>query len=135
MNVAERVPAARLPVRRQLLAGEPGWQFSLMLAIEAVFLFVAIAALSAGGVDRSVVTLLQLLLAGIAIAALARCILLRLALATSFGLHPPVAAPSALADDGSGGCWQPDVASPVTAAGASAAGPADGSSTSAAPAC
>ncbi len=86
MNVAERVPAAGLPVRRQLLAREPGWQFSLMLALEVVFLFVAIPALSAGGVDRSVVTLLQLLLAGIAIALLARSIPLRLALATSFGL-------------------------------------------------
>ncbi len=86
MDVAERVPAAGLPVRRQLLAREPGWQFSLMLALEVVFLFAAIPALSAGDVDRSVATLLQLLLAGIAIALLARSVPLRLALATSFGL-------------------------------------------------
>ncbi len=86
MDVTERVPVAGLPARRQLLAREPGWQFSLMLALEVVFLFVAIPALSAGGVDRSVVTLLQLLLAGTAIALLARSISLRLALATSFGL-------------------------------------------------
>ena len=87
MDVTGRVPmAGLLPVPRQLLAREPDWQFSLMLALEVVFLFVAIPALSAGGVDRSVVTLLQLVLAGTAVALLARSTLLRLALATSFGL-------------------------------------------------
>ena len=79
-------PMAAPPATRRLLAREPDWQFSLMLALEIVFLFVAIPALSAGGVDRSVVTLLQLVLAGTAIALLAKSVLLRLALATSFGL-------------------------------------------------
>ena len=79
-------PVAAPPATRRLLAREPDWQFSLMLALEVVFLFVAIPALSAGGVDRSVVTLLQLVLAGTAIALLAKSALLRLALATSFGL-------------------------------------------------
>ncbi len=79
-------PVAAPPATRRLLAREPDWQFSLMLALEIVFLFVAIPALSAGGVDRSVVTLLQLVLAGTAIALLAKSVLLRLALATSFGL-------------------------------------------------
>lgn len=79
-------PMAAPPATRRLLAREPDWQFSLMLALEVVFLFVAIPALSAGGVDRSVVTLLQLVLAGTAIALLAKSVLLRLALATSFGL-------------------------------------------------
>ncbi len=86
MDATERDATTRLPSRRQLFAREPGWQFSLMLALEVVFLFVAIPALSAGDVDRSVVTLLQLALAGIAIALLARSAPLRLALATSFGL-------------------------------------------------
>ena len=86
MDAVERAAMVRPPAPRQLLAREPGWQFSLMLAREVVFLFVAIPALSAGGVDRSVVTLLQLALAGIAIGLLARSALLRLALATSFGL-------------------------------------------------
>ncbi len=79
-------PRAAPPAKHRLLAREPDWQFSLMLALEIVFLFVAIPALSAGGVDRSVVTLLQLVLAGTAIALLAKSVLLRLALATSFGL-------------------------------------------------
>ncbi len=79
-------PVAGPPTTRRLLAREPDWQFSLMLTLEIVFLFVAIPALSAGGVDRSVVTLLQLVLAGTAIALLAKSVLLRLALATSFGL-------------------------------------------------
>lgn len=79
-------PVAAPPATHRLLAREPDWQFSLMLALEIVFLFVAIPALSAGGVDRSVVTLLQLVLAGTAIALLAKSAPLRLALATSFGL-------------------------------------------------
>ncbi len=67
-------PVAAPPATRRLLAREPDWQFSLMLALEIVFLFVAIPALSAGGVDRSVVTLLQLVLAGTAIALLAKSV-------------------------------------------------------------
>ncbi len=86
MDATERLSVTGSPARRQLFAREPDWQFSLMLALEVVFIFVAIPALSAGDVDRSVATLLQLLLAGAAIALLARSMPLRLALATSFGL-------------------------------------------------
>ena len=86
MDATEGLSVARSPARRQLFAREPDWQFSLMLALEVAFVFVAIPALSAGDVDRSVTMLLQLLLAGTAIALLARSVLLRLALASSFGL-------------------------------------------------
>nr|WP_321984429.1 hypothetical protein [uncultured Lichenicoccus sp.] len=72
--------------RRSLLAREPGWQFSLMLALDVVMLFVAIPALSAGDADRSVVVLLQFVLAAIAIGLLAKSAWLRLALAASFAI-------------------------------------------------
>jgi len=57
-----------------------------MLMLEIVFLFVALPALSSGDANRSVVSLLQLVLAGTAIALIAKSAWLRLALATSFGL-------------------------------------------------
>ena len=79
-------PVATCPAARRLLAREPDWQFGPMLALGIVFLFVAIPALGAGDVDRGVVTLPQLVLAGSAIALPARSVLLGLALATSFGL-------------------------------------------------
>ena len=72
--------------RRQLFSREPGWQFSLMLALDVVFLFVAVPALSAGDARREVVTSLQLLLAATAIALLAKSAWFRVVLATSFGL-------------------------------------------------
>lgn len=75
------------PVLRPLLfAREPGWQFSLMLALQVVFLFIAVPALSAGETNRSVVNLLQLALALTAVALIAKSAWLRLALATSFAL-------------------------------------------------
>jgi hypothetical protein len=76
-------PAA-LP--RLLFDREPGWQFSLMLALEILFLFVAVPALSSGDANRDLVYLLQLVLAGAAIALIAKSTWLRLALAVSFGL-------------------------------------------------
>ncbi len=65
---------------------EPGWHFSLMLALEVLFLFVAVPALSSGDAGRSPVSLVQLVLAVTAIALVAQSTRLRLALATSFGL-------------------------------------------------
>lgn len=79
------VAAAGLP-QRLLFAREPGWQFSLMLALEIAFLFVAVPALATGQADRSVVALLQFVLAATAIALLAKSPWLRLALGASFGL-------------------------------------------------
>jgi hypothetical protein len=72
--------------RRVLFARDPGWQFSLMLALDVVFLFIAVPALSAGEADRSIVTLLQFILAAAAIGLLAKSRWLRVVLATSFGL-------------------------------------------------
>lgn len=70
-----------------LFEREPGWQFSLMLVLEILFLFVAVPALSSfGDADRNMVSLLQLVLAGTAIALVAKATWLRLALAVSFGL-------------------------------------------------
>jgi hypothetical protein len=71
---------------RLLFEREPGWQFSLMLVLEILFLFVAVPALGAGDANRDVVSLLQLLLAATAIVLVAKTTWLRLALATSFGL-------------------------------------------------
>lgn len=69
-----------------MFAREPGWQFSLMLALDVLFLFVAIPALAAGEVPRNVITLLQLVLASVAIALVARAAWLRVGLAAMFGL-------------------------------------------------
>ena len=69
---------------RMLFEREPGWQFSLMLALEIVFLFIAVPALSAGEADRSIVSLLQLLLAGTAVVLIARSTWLRLVIGGSF---------------------------------------------------
>jgi hypothetical protein len=69
-----------------LFEREPGWQFSLMLTLEILFLFVALPALSSGDANRNVVSVLQLVLAGTAIALIAKSTWLRTALATSFGL-------------------------------------------------
>ncbi len=75
------------PTRRgSLFDRQPGWHFSLMLALEVIFLFIAVPALSAGDASQSIVTSLQLVIAAIAIALLAKSPWLRLALATSFGL-------------------------------------------------
>jgi hypothetical protein len=82
-NHAQPKPAV-LP--RLLFEREPGWQFSLMLALEILFLFVALPALTSGDADRGVVSLLQLVLAGTAIALVAKATWLRLVLAVSFGL-------------------------------------------------
>jgi hypothetical protein len=71
---------------RLLFEREPGWQFSLMLGLEILFLFVAVPALSSGDANRNVVSLLQLVLAGTAIALIAKSPWLRVVLATSFGL-------------------------------------------------
>lgn len=71
---------------RPLFTREPGWQFSLMLALDVVFLFIAVPALTSGTTDRNVVTLLQLVLATLAIALIAKSPWLRLCLAASFGL-------------------------------------------------
>ena len=73
-------------VRHSLLSREPGWQFSVMLAIDVVMLFVAVPALTAGEVDRSLVFLLQFILAAIAIGLLAKSPWLRGALAASFAI-------------------------------------------------
>jgi len=74
------------PALRSLFAREPEWQFSLMLALEAVFMFVAVPALSTGRDDRDLVTVLQLVLAGTVIGLVANSTWVRLALAASFGL-------------------------------------------------
>jgi hypothetical protein len=72
--------------RRLLFAREPGWQFSLMLALDIVFLFGALPALGSGDAHRSLVVLLQLILAGIAIVLIAKSAWLRVGLAGSLGL-------------------------------------------------
>ncbi len=77
---------AALVVPRHWFAREPGWQFSLMLALEIVFLFVALPALSAGEASRNAVELVQIVLAATAIALVTRSPPLRVALAVSFGL-------------------------------------------------
>jgi hypothetical protein len=74
------------PLRPALFAREAGWQFSLMLTLDVVFLFGAIPALSAGDADRGLVTLLQLILVGTAIGLIAKSTWLRLGLAMSLGL-------------------------------------------------
>jgi hypothetical protein len=74
------------PIPRLLFAREPGWHFSLMLALEIVFLFGALPALSAGEADRSLINVLQLVLAATTIALIAESTWLRLVLATSFAL-------------------------------------------------
>ena len=71
---------------RLLFPREPGWQFSLMLLLEVAFLFGAIPALTMGGTDRDLVRLLQFVLAGVAIALIAKSSWLRLGLAISFAL-------------------------------------------------
>ena len=86
MDATGTLPRAAGTVRRSLLAREPGWQFSLMLALAVVMLFVAIPALSAGDAARSVVVLLQFILAAVAIGLLAKSAWLRLTLAASFAL-------------------------------------------------
>ena len=75
-----------VPPLRVLFAREPGWEFSLMLALLMIFLFVAVPALSVGEAERELVTVLQFILASVAIALLARSPWLRAALAASFGL-------------------------------------------------
>ena len=65
----------------RLLAREPGWEFSLMLSFEVLFLFGAVPLLSG---DRNVVTLLQLGLATTSIALIAKSTMLRLVLAGTF---------------------------------------------------
>ncbi len=71
---------------RQLFAREPGWQFSAMLVLEVIFLFGAVPALSAGEADRGMANLLQLALAIIVIALIAKSTWLRLILLASFGI-------------------------------------------------
>jgi len=79
--------AADVPILPRLIfAREPDWHFSLMLALEVVFLFAAIPALSQGGADRDVVRFLQLALAGITIALIAKSTWVRIGLGASFGL-------------------------------------------------
>ena len=78
--------AAVPPPLRMLFARDPGWEFSLMLALLMIFLFVAVPALSVGKTEREMVILLQFVLAAVAIALLARSPWLRVALAASFGL-------------------------------------------------
>ncbi len=74
------------PPLRILFEREPGWEFSLMLVLLVIFLFVALPALSVGQAERDLFTLLQFTLAAVAIALLARSTWLRIALAASFGL-------------------------------------------------
>jgi len=74
------------PALRSLFAREPEWQFSLMLALEAVFMFVAVPALSTGQGDRDLVTVLQLVLAGTVIVLVANSIWVRLMLGGSFAV-------------------------------------------------
>ena len=76
------LPGAVLP--RVWFERDPGWQFSLMLVLEIVFLFVAVPALSAGEASRNVVALVQVVLATTAIALVTRSPWLRVALAASF---------------------------------------------------
>ncbi len=70
---------------RVLFEREPGWQFSLMLGLELIFLFLAVPALSAGDANRSLVSMLQLMLAGTAIGLVAKSSWVRLVIAASFG--------------------------------------------------
>lgn len=65
----------------RLFAREPGWEFSLMLSFELLFLFGAVPLLSG---DRNVVTLLQLGLATTSIALIAKSAMLRAVLAGTF---------------------------------------------------
>ena len=85
MTTADAQPKP-IVLPRLLFEREPGWQFSVMLALEVLFLFVAVPALGGGDVNRDVISLLQLFLAAIAIALVAKSTWLRLVLATSFGL-------------------------------------------------
>ena len=71
----------RLPTDRadgRLFARKPGWEFSLMLSFEVLFLFGAVPLLSG---DRNVVTVLQLGLATTSIVLIAKSTGLRLILA------------------------------------------------------
>jgi hypothetical protein len=71
---------------RLLFPREPGWQFSLMLALDVVFLFAVAPALSTGQTDRGIMTILQFALAAVAIALIAKSTWFRLGLAASFAL-------------------------------------------------
>ena len=85
-NDHKTLAAVAPPPLRMLFARDPGWEFSLMLTLLVVFLFVAVPALSVGKTERELVTFLQFVLATVAIALLARSSWLRVALAASFGL-------------------------------------------------
>lgn len=73
-------------VKSGIFAREPDWHFSAMLMLEVLFMFVALPALAAGEADRSLVTMLQFILAATATGLVVRSNLLRLCLAASFGL-------------------------------------------------
>jgi hypothetical protein len=79
-------PAAHRRAGTMIFAREPDWYFSIMLVLEVIFLFGALPALSAGAVDRELVTMLQFVLVATAIGLVVRSNTLRLALAASFGI-------------------------------------------------
>jgi hypothetical protein len=84
--MSDSPPSAGEAAKRLLFAREPGWQFSAMLVLEVAFLFGAVPALGAGEADRGVANMLQLALAAIVIALIAKSTWLRLVLLASFGL-------------------------------------------------
>jgi hypothetical protein len=76
-----------LPRARKLLfSHEPDWHFSAMLGLELLFVFGALPALASGEADRSLVTMLQLILVTTAIALIAKSRWLKAGLGWSFGL-------------------------------------------------
>ena len=81
-----QLPSGTSKLPRLLFPREPGWQFSLMLALDVAFLFGAAPALSTGQADRGIVTILQFVLAAVAIALIAKSTWFRVGLAASFAL-------------------------------------------------
>lgn len=71
-------------LRPSLFTQEAEWPCSLMLAMELVFIFGAVPALSLFEADRSVILIFQLVLAATAIALIARARWLKAALAITF---------------------------------------------------
>jgi hypothetical protein len=87
MDTVSPKAAALAPLARAtFFAREPGWQFSLALAIQVLFLFVAVPAFSSGDAGAVVITTLQFSQAIFSIALLIRSRALRLCFVASFGL-------------------------------------------------
>ncbi len=57
------------PALRVLFARDPGWEFSLMLTLLVISLFIAVRPLCVGKTERNLVTFLQFVLATISLLA------------------------------------------------------------------